>query len=98
MRRLSTLVAAAAVGCLRSCLVLAQSDNTCGNATLPLDTSKPNVLIIGDSISMPVPYTPGGYYDNAAAILTAKGVAVQHGGGAFSGGQARQNVKGRDGT
>ena len=59
----------------------------CGNATLPLDPSKPNVLLIGDSISMSPPYTPGGYGHALAALLTARGIAVQHAGGAFSGGQ-----------
>ena len=61
--------------------------SVCGNNTLPLTPGKKNVLLIGDSISMSPPYTPGGYGAALAALLTAKGVAVQHAGGAFSGGQ-----------
>jgi hypothetical protein len=59
----------------------------CGNATLPLDASRPNVLLIGDSISMTPPYTPGGYGHALEQLLTAKGVAVQHAGGNYAGGQ-----------
>lgn len=61
---------------------------TCGNATLPLDPTRKNVLIIGDSISMTPPYTPGGYGHALEQLLTAQGIAVQHAGGDYSGGQA----------
>ena len=36
----------------------------CGDSTDPLEPGTKNVLIIGDSISMAVPYTPGGYGKN----------------------------------
>jgi len=74
--------------------VSAQSDTLCGNKTLPLSTTQPNVLICGDSISMAVPYTPGGYGVNVQRILGAAGVSVQHVGGWFGGGQASNTVKG----
>ena len=61
---------------------------TCGNLTRPLDPTKKNILIIGDSISMTPPYTPGGYGHALEALLSARGYAVQHAGGDFSGGQA----------
>jgi hypothetical protein len=32
----------------------------CGDYPAPLMSDRPNVLLIGDSISMPVPFTPGG--------------------------------------
>jgi hypothetical protein len=59
----------------------------CGNATLPLDPSTKNVLLIGDSISMTPPYTPGGYGHALELLLQAKGISVQHAGGNFAGGQ-----------
>lgn len=59
----------------------------CGNATQPLDSTKKNVLLIGDSISMSPPFTPGGYGVALRALLENAGVAVQHAGGWFSGGQ-----------
>ncbi len=73
--------------------VAAQSDTQCGNLTLPLSSTKPNLLIIGDSISMPVPYTPGGYFVNVYEALSATW-EVQHAGGAFGGGQCSNTVKG----
>ena len=70
-------------------------DANCGNATLsPNARYKANVLIIGDSISMAVPYTPGGYGLNVQEILGAKGINVEHAGGWFSGGQCSTTVKG----
>jgi hypothetical protein len=42
---------------------------------------RPNVLLIGDSISMPVPFTPGGYGVNARQLLTEAGMQVWHNGG-----------------
>ena len=60
----------------------------CGNATLPLSSTQKNVLLIGDSISMTPPYTPGGYGGALEALLAAKNIAVQHAGGNFGGGQA----------
>jgi hypothetical protein len=60
---------------------------SCGNKTLPLSSTLPNVMVIGDSISMAVPYTPGGYGIEIQEAL--QGVAyVQHSGGWFAGGQA----------
>lgn len=59
----------------------------CGNATLPLESTKKNVLLVGDSISMSPPYTPGGYGHILEQLLSAQGVFVQHAGGDFSGGQ-----------
>jgi len=66
----------------------------CGNFTLPLQPTKKNVLIIGDSISMSIPYTPGGYGLNVQQLLDPKGINVEHGGGFFSGGQASNTAKG----
>ena len=66
----------------------------CGNTTLPLTPGRPNVLLIGDSISMTPPYTPGGYGGVLAALLTTSGIAVQHAGGAFSGGQCGDTRRG----
>ena len=60
----------------------------CGNLTKPLQPGKKNILLIGDSISMTPPFTPGGYGGALEALLTARGYAVQHAGGDFSGGQA----------
>jgi hypothetical protein len=77
--RLSLLLSAAAAA--------AAAGPICGNATLPLDSSRPNVLLIGDSISMTPPYTPGGYGHALELLLAAKGVAVQHAGGNYGGGQ-----------
>ncbi len=66
----------------------------CGDYPATLATDRPNVLLIGDSISMPVPYTPGGYGDNARQLLTNLGMRVWHNGGWGSGGQASNTVKG----
>ena len=69
--------------------------STCGNVTVPPDaTATANVLVIGDSISMAVPYTPGGYGVPLQALLRAKGVATQHAGGWYSGGQGSNTIKG----
>ena len=59
---------------------------------------RPNVLLIGDSISMPVPFTPGGYGVNARQLLTEAGMQVWHNGGWGSGGQASNTVKGLECT
>ena len=72
----------------------AKPATACGDFPAPLATDRPNVLLIGDSISMPVPYTPGGYGLNAKALLTARGMQVAHNGGWGSGGQASNTVKG----
>lgn len=90
--KLALLSAAAAA--VASLLPGARAQGGCGNATFPLSSTMPNVLIIGDSISMPVPYTPGGYGVPVDQILTAKGVFAQHAGGWFSGGQASNTPKG----
>eukprot|EP01043_Picozoa_sp_COSAG02_P028305 COSAG02_NODE_1711_length_11223_cov_5.622348_4_plen_249_part_00 len=66
----------------------------CGDYPATLATDRPNVLLIGDSISMPVPYTPGGYGDDARQLLTKLGMRVWHNGGWGSGGQASNTVKG----
>ena len=73
----------------------AHGASTCGNVTVPPDaTATANVLVIGDSISMAVPYTPGGYGVPLQALLRAKGVATQHAGGWYSGGQGSNTIKG----
>jgi hypothetical protein len=72
----------------------AKPPTECGDYPAPLATDRPNVLLIGDSISMPVPYTPGGYGVNAKALLEARGMSVWHNGGWGSGGQASNTVKG----
>jgi len=83
----SSLVAALACG--------AAAVSTCGNATLPPSSkATANVLVIGDSISMAVPYTPGGYGVPLQALLRAKGIATQHVGGWYAGGQASNTPKG----
>lgn len=69
-------------------------DNNCGNATQPLVPGRFNVLLVGDSISMVPPYTPGGYGGVLHTLLQNAGVAVQHAGGFFSGGQCSNTVKG----
>jgi hypothetical protein len=78
---------------LMGAAVLAQ-DNNCGNASAPLDNTRPNVLIIGDSISMAIPYTPGGYGIPVQQILASHGVACTHAGGWYAGGQCSNTVKG----
>lgn len=67
---------------------------TCGHYPEPLTTDRPNVLLIGDSISMPVPYSPGGYGANARELLENRSVNVWHNGGWDAGGQASNTVKG----
>jgi hypothetical protein len=91
--KLAVLSAAAAVS-VASLLPGVRAQGACGNATLSLSSTQPNVLIIGDSISMAVPYTPGGYGVPVQQILGGKGVFAQHGGGWFSGGQASNTPKG----
>jgi len=49
---------------------------------------------VGDSISMDVPYTPGGYGLNVQKILGAQGINVEHVGGWYGGGQCSNTVKG----
>eukprot|EP00051_Salpingoeca_urceolata_P030048 m.7999 g.7999 ORF g.7999 m.7999 type:complete len:271 (-) comp3087_c0_seq2:8-820(-) len=66
----------------------------CGDYPPALNATGPNVLLIGDSISMPVPPSPGGYGDSSRKILEAKGVTVWHNGGWWTGGQASNTVKG----
>ena len=65
----------------------------CGFYPPPLSTTQPNVLIVGDSISMPVPFTPGGYGVPVHDMLTNQGVTVAHNGGWGSGGQASNTAK-----
>ena len=72
----------------------AQSDTKCGNASLPLSQTKPNVLLIGDSISMVPPYTPGGYGSALRALLSGAGIESQHAGGWYGGAQCSNTVKG----
>ena len=67
---------------------------SCGNRTKPLAAGKKNVLIIGDSISMTPPYTPGGYGGALEALLAAQGIAAQHAGGEFAGGQGGDSEMG----
>ena len=67
---------------------------TCGNLTKPLSAGKKNILLIGDSISMTPPYTPGGYGHALEELLTARGYAVQHAGGDFGGGQGGDSEMG----
>lgn len=74
--------------------VAAQSDSACGNASSPLSPTKPNVLLLGDSISMVPPYTPGGYGSALHELLSAAGIESQHAGGWFGGGQCSNTVKG----
>ena len=54
----------------------------------------PNVMMIGDSISMSVPYTPGGYGVPARSMLLNRSIAPWHSGGWAQGGQASNTVKG----
>jgi len=66
----------------------------CGNATRALSATQKNVLLVGDSISMTPPYTPGGYGGALEKLLTARGVSVQHAGGDYSGGQCADTRNG----
>jgi hypothetical protein len=72
----------------------AKPPTACGDYPAPLMTDRPNVLLIGDSISMPVPFTPGGYGSNARTLLNKRGINVWHNGGWSSGGQASNTAKG----
>lgn len=72
----------------------AQSAALCGNATKPLTASKLNVLILGDSISMTPPYTPGGYGGALEKLLAPVGIVAQHAGGEFGGGQCGDTREG----
>jgi hypothetical protein len=74
--------------------VFSQSDTDCGNATLPLRSDRKNVLIVGDSISMVPPYTPGGYGAILHELLEQNGSEAQHAGGCFVGGQCSNTVNG----
>ena len=69
----------------------------CGDYPAPLSTTMPNALMIGDSISMPVPYTPGGYGIPARAMLLNRSIAPAHAGGWAKGGQASNTVRRRCG-
>ena len=66
----------------------------CGDYPSALSTTMPNALMIGDSISMSVPYTPGGYGVPAKAMLLNHSIAPAHAGGWAGGGQASNTVKG----
>jgi hypothetical protein len=71
----------------------------CGNYTAPpSSTAAHSVLVIGDSISMAVPYTPGGYGVPLQRILAGHNVAVNHAGGWFIGGQCSNTAKGMECT
>lgn len=78
---------------LLPCLALGQG-GYCGNATVRKPGNNGSVLLIGDSISMAVPYTPGGYGVVVQQLLGAKGISVEHNGGWYNGGQASNTVKG----
>ena len=67
---------------------------SCGADPPPLSTTQPNVLLIGDSISMPVPYSPGGYGVPVHQALQSLGINVWHNGGWDEKGQASNTVKG----
>jgi hypothetical protein len=69
------------------------ASSPCGNATQALVPGRKNVLLVGDSISMVPPYTPGGYGGVLKGLLEESGVAVQHAGGFFSGGQCSNTIK-----
>lgn len=64
--------------------------NGCGDATNATDPSWPNVLLVGDSISMPFL----GYGNDTRPLFEKAGVAVQHNGGWSYGGQASNTVNG----
>ena len=51
-------------------------------------------MMIGDSISMSVPFTPGGYGVPARAMLENRSIVPWHSGGWANGGQASNTVKG----
>jgi len=66
----------------------------CGNASQPLNRAVKNVLLIGDSISMVPPFTPGGYGGALRDLLTAAGYGAQHAGGFYAGGQCSNTPHG----
>ena len=74
----------------------------CGDAPAPMNASIPNVLLIGDSISMGTaategkpPYNPLGYGWGVRDALAVADIAqVQHNGGWFIAGQAGPSSKG----
>jgi hypothetical protein len=70
------------------------STTACGDYTQPLSTTMPNVLLIGDSISMPIGPSPGGYGQYAKDMLANHSIVAQHNGGWGKGGQASNTVKG----
>jgi hypothetical protein len=67
-----------------------QANLNCGDATNATDPTRPNVLLLGDSISMVFL----GYGENASTLFKKLDVAVQHNGGWSYGGQAANTVKG----
>lgn len=72
----------------------------CGCTQPALSTSAKNVLLVGDSISMPSPPSPGGYGLVVRTLLTnasytnGTAVSVWHNGGWGNGGQAASTRKG----
>ena len=88
------ILRAVAIAAIYNRFAAAQADNQCGNATLALSAGKRNVLLVGDSISMAMPYTPGGYGTALRELLESEGVAVQHAGGFYAGGQCSNTIKG----
>ena len=77
---------------------------TCGCTQPALSTSAKNVLLVGDSISMPSPPSPGGYGLIVKALLenasytNGTAVSVWHNGGWGNGGQASSTRKGMNCT
>lgn len=65
----------------------------CGDYPEPLSATQPNVLLIGDSISMPIGPSPGGYGMDAKIMLNNHSINVWHNGGWGKGGQASNTVK-----
>lgn len=93
MRSLQLLALAGAL-CRQTAAQGVPSDDDCGDALVALSTMQPNVLLVGDSISMVPPvFTPGGYGAAAHALLAAQGVSVQHAGGWAGGGQCSNTVR-----
>ena len=75
--------------CVASLLLLTvvaqiPSDYDCGTPLVALSATQPNVLLVGDSISMVPPYTPGGYGEATRTLLAAQSVTAQHAGGTLS--------------
>lgn len=73
---------------------LEEHDLSCGEAPPALNPHELNVMLVGDSISMPVPASPGGYGLNVRSNLTKLNINVWHNGGWGSGGQAAHTGKG----